>query len=131
MGRHPSRRHWLTTYLGAELTPYTQAIGEMMLVAMIARIFAAGLQAGLHGGPRRSPGHDEIVGLCRAGRGMVQQNPARRDGSERHVAQHLRGKWLNEIAEMHTMSRAESSLLKAFIACSTERYRSSWTVWSR
>jgi predicted P-loop ATPase len=42
------------------------------------------------------------------------------------VSQHLRGKWLVEVGEMHAMSRAESTQLKAFITRQTERYRPSY-----
>src|SRR5262249_16226265 len=37
------------------------------------------------------------------------------------VSQHLRGKWLIEVAEMHAMDRAESAKLKAFITRQIER----------
>jgi Virulence-associated protein E/Bifunctional DNA primase/polymerase, N-terminal len=115
---------WLARCFGASQNKYTEEIGKMFPISMIARVYRPGCKVDY------MPILEGKQGLLKstacsilAGGYFSDQLP---DVTSKEASQHLRGKWLIEVAELHTYSRAAVDHFKAFLTRQVERYRPPW-----
>jgi predicted P-loop ATPase len=123
-------RTWLHDYLGTAQPDkdrehdYVAEIGMMFLIGMVARIFAPGCKLDymiiLEGeqGTLKSTACAVLAGDY-----FSDHLP---DITGKEAFQHLRGKWLIEVAELRAYSRAAIDHFKEFLVRDTERYRPPW-----
>jgi predicted P-loop ATPase len=120
--RKPRVDTWLNTYLHADDTPYTRAVGPRYLISGVARILTPG---------------------CKADHTLVLEGPQGKQKSEalrvlasdawftdrlshvnsKDAAQEVAGIWIAELGEMDGYINATSSAFKNFTTRRTDRYR--------
>src|SRR5262245_8863246 len=116
--------NWLPHYLGAKADSpkYLPAIGRMFLVAMVARIMKPGCKAD-YMPVLEGPQGLEKSKACATLAGQEYFSDSLPDLHTKDARQHLRGKWLVEIAELSALAKADVETYKTFITRTHELYR--------
>jgi predicted P-loop ATPase len=112
---------WLSSYLGADDTDYSRAVGSRWLISAVARIFQPGAKADccliLEGpqGIRKSTALRTIAG--------EYFTDELADLGSKDAAMQTRGVWIIELSELDNLSHAEVARIKAFMSRTTDRFR--------
>src|SRR4051794_21252817 len=112
---------WLSTYLGAEDTEYSRAVGSRWLISAVARIFQPGAKADccliLEGpqGIRKSTALRTVAG--------EYFTDELADLGSKDAAMQTRGVWFMELSELDNLNHAEVARIKAFMSRTPDRSR--------
>jgi predicted P-loop ATPase len=124
----PRLHTWLQAYFGANRQPaeYLGAIGAAWLISGVARIFEPGCKADNALVLEGAQGTYKSTALrTLAGNGYFSDSLSA-DLSHKDARDHLRGKWIIELAELSQFKRSEIETVKAFITRQVEQYRPSY-----
>jgi putative DNA primase/helicase len=119
----PRLDDWLGHAFGAELNPYTRAVGAKMLIAAVRRVRKPGVKF-------------DHVPVAQGGQGLGKSTTFSAlcgqdwfsddlpdDLSDKDAAMALRGVWVLEMAELTQLLASEAEAVKSFITRPVDRYR--------
>lgn len=112
---------WLSLYLGAPNTDYTQAVGARWLMSAVARIFRPGCKADCALILEGEQGIRKSTALKVLGEPWFTDEIA--DLGSKDAAMQMQGAWIIEIAELDSMSKSDVGRVKAFMSRGTDRFR--------
>jgi predicted P-loop ATPase len=113
---------WLKDYLGVQKTEYSVAVGRKFLISMVARVEEPGCQCDYMVILEGLQGLEKSKALrILAGEWFSDNLPS--NIASKDAKQHLRGKWLVEIPDLHVFRKSEIRELKAFQTRREDEFR--------
>ncbi len=113
---------WLASAFGCEDTEYTRAVASKVLISAVARVEDPGVKVDtmLVVGGKQGLGKSTVF---RALAGDAWFSDAELLVGTKDAAMLLRGAWIHEMGELHTLRRAEVTLLKSYLSRQIDRQR--------
>jgi putative DNA primase/helicase len=115
---------WLTDFLGAADEPYTRIVAVRWMVAAVARVMKKESKADyvlILVGPQ-GEGKSTVLSILAS----PWFTDAPISFHDKETSMLIRGKWIVELAELDSFSRADSSASKSFFSRITDRFRVPW-----
>ncbi len=114
---------WLTKYFGVREEAYSKQVGIWWLVSAIARVMRPGCKADhvlILEGPQGIRKSTALATLC-WDKAWFNDTPFDLGSKDAYLS--LRGKFIVELAELDSLTRAETSRAKAFFASEADTFR--------
>lgn len=111
-------------YLGAEDTPYTRAVTRKAFTAAVARVMRPGCKYDTMLVLVGTQGRHKSTILAKMG-GKWFSDSLRTFG-DKDSMETIQGTWLNEVAEMQAMSKADVDAVKMFLSKTNDYYRAAY-----
>lgn len=111
-------------YLGAEESPYTRAVTRKAFVAAVSRVMRPGCKYDTMLVLVGAQGRHKSTILARMGGAWFSDSL--RTFGDKDAMETIQGTWINEVAEMQAMAKAEVDAVKAFITKTNDYYRAAY-----
>ena len=119
--------NWLVAYAGTKDTPYTRAVGRLMLVAAVHRVRKPGRKFDemvLFEGPQGGLKSTLLRTLAVRDEWFSDDLPLNVDSQK--FIERVRGRWIIEASELKGMKTADVEHLKAMLSRTHDRARAAW-----
>jgi len=120
----PRLSKWLESYAGAEATPYTEAVGAIVLIAAVRRIRQPGCKFDEMLVLESAQGKDKSTALAilaKREEWFSDDLPLNMDTQK--IIERMAGRWIIEAAELKGMRKGDVEHLKSFLSRRVDRAR--------
>lgn len=114
--------HFLEDHLGVEPTEYNRSVSKNFWLSLVARVVRPGCKVDtmiILEGPQGAKKSTALSAIA----SPAWHSEASESVNSKDFYQCLQGKWIIEIAELDSFSKADSTRIKQIVSCQSDRFR--------